>query len=133
VTDPAVKAAYRGRAETVLTSQTRAADTMTPLPLEELENDFRQELAEAEAWYAELRRRELDWIKSEKNPDEEFAKLYASDPAISARPERHPLLGLHPQSEIILWNLTRAAGAWACWSCSSSRRGCCGNGAGSPA
>lgn len=52
-----------------------------------LEREFQSELAEAEAWYAELRNREISWIKSGLNPEREFDKLYLQEVALSAPPK----------------------------------------------
>jgi len=56
------------------------------LSLEEMETYFKQELTDADAWYADLRQKEIGWIHDGKNPETEFDKLYVAEPE-SASPE----------------------------------------------
>jgi tetratricopeptide (TPR) repeat protein len=98
-TDAEAKAAYRETASQALTVQTRGPGTTDRLTLEELEQDFQRELAEAREWYEELRQNELSWIRDGKDPEQEFDRLYYKEPAISTATdgEKSPyrrLLGL---------------------------------------
>ena len=77
---PKVKKSYRERAELVRTFQARTPNDEQQLPLEELEADFQKELAEANEWYAEVKAKELEWIRDGKNPEIEFNALYAEEP-----------------------------------------------------
>lgn len=60
----------------------RAIGLQSGVQLETVEDELRRELADADAWYAELRDRELNWIKSGVDVDAEFAKLYQADPVV---------------------------------------------------
>lgn len=51
--------------------------------IEILEPVFLKELEEANKWYAELREKELTWIREGKNPEIEFDKLYDAEPELS--------------------------------------------------
>lgn len=98
-TDAEAKAAYRQMASEALGMQTRGRGTDEQLRLEEVERDFQRELAEARGWYEGLRRNELGWIQSGKNPEEEFDRLYYEEPAVAAstddeEPPARNLLGL---------------------------------------
>jgi tetratricopeptide (TPR) repeat protein len=48
-----------------------------------VEPRFKDELAEATAWYEDLRQKEIAWIRDGKNPEMEFDKLYVNEPGIS--------------------------------------------------
>jgi tetratricopeptide (TPR) repeat protein len=76
------KADYRELASFVLMMQTRHPGTEKPLPLSELEEDFRSELEDASKWYAELRSREIGWIRDGQDPEVEFDRLYTEEPRI---------------------------------------------------
>ncbi|MFO0850262.1 MAG: hypothetical protein U0871_17145 [Gemmataceae bacterium] len=78
---------YRARAKEVLEMQSPRRDAYGQMALEDLEADFKRELVEAKAWYDELRQKEIGWVRDGADPDAEFAKLYAADPAVSAPPE----------------------------------------------
>lgn len=80
VTDPAAKAEYRRLAGSTIVFQTATPQVHDSLPLEKLEADFKKELAEAGAWYAEVKAKELEWIRDGKNPEAEFTALYAAEP-----------------------------------------------------
>lgn len=69
---------YRKLADRALNSQQGSRKPSDPSP--NLEDDFKQELADAKSWYDELRAKELAWIRDGKNVDEEFDRLYAADP-----------------------------------------------------
>ncbi len=81
--EESTRQAYRDLAERALGFQTTSLSTRDQLSLEELEEVFKQQLAEAQAWSAELKADELAWIKAGKNPDEEFARKYDKKPALS--------------------------------------------------
>ncbi|MBZ0213968.1 MAG: hypothetical protein K8H99_09230, partial [Nitrospirae bacterium] len=74
--DGQAKAAYRALAEGALVGQTpgRGTDQIT---LEEVEETFQRELADAESWYADLRSKEIRWVSESDDPEAEFDKLYA--------------------------------------------------------
>jgi tetratricopeptide (TPR) repeat protein len=80
-TAPEEKEAYRTKAREALGGQTRDPSTQENLTLEELEQSFQQELADAKKWYAELREKEHDWIAEGKNPEAEFDRLYDQEPS----------------------------------------------------
>jgi len=54
------------------------------LTVEELEAQFAIELAEAEAWWGELRLNEAQWIASGEDVDARFAEVYYAEPTIGA-------------------------------------------------
>ncbi len=85
-TDPEQKSAYRQLAKDALILQVRADNSTEEVTLAEVEKQFLDELAEADAWYNELASREESWIKDGLNPEVEFAKLYAEAPSQSVRP-----------------------------------------------
>jgi hypothetical protein len=84
---------YRELAKVILQLQTKSEESEATLPLEDLEKDFQGELAEASRWYADLKNRELGWIRDGLNPEEEFDKLYTEEPRVSgeiADSDAHP-------------------------------------------
>lgn len=89
VSDPNSRRNYRALASSALNEQVRPG-TQDQLTLAEVETAFKKEQAEGKAWYAELLAKERGWIAGGANPDEEFAKLYASDPALSETNENDP-------------------------------------------
>jgi hypothetical protein len=70
---------------------------MKPHTIEELESDFRAELADADQWYAHLREQEMTWIREGKDADVEFDRLYTEEPRA---------LGAHPEDD---WKVVAAA------------------------
>ena len=78
VPDAAAKAAYRTHAEKCLKLH-------QGLELSAIEAEFAVEQAEADAWYDELRAKELRWIAEGKDADAEFDRLYTREPAIGAQ------------------------------------------------
>jgi tetratricopeptide (TPR) repeat protein len=87
VKDEAAKRAYRDFAERILKAfQTSDPNIQELLSLSDLEARFRQELADAEQWYADLRERELGWIRDGKDPESEFDHLYADEPRVPGEP-----------------------------------------------
>jgi tetratricopeptide (TPR) repeat protein len=81
VKDDAAKKEYRQLAK-------KAIEYSQPnhrgLTLDEMESDFKKELADADAWYADLREKEIGWIRNGQNPEAEFDKLYVKDPAVAS-------------------------------------------------
>jgi hypothetical protein len=71
--------------------QTPADRLRGQVTLAQVEADFQKELAEGQAWYADLREKELGWIRDGKNPEVEFDKLYDADPAVSGMDVEDPL------------------------------------------
>jgi tetratricopeptide (TPR) repeat protein len=86
------RVAYRGMAANAVSGQTRQRDKMERISLEQVEADFQKELAEARDWYAELRERELSWIRDGKDPEAEFDKLYETEPEVSGMNVKDPKL-----------------------------------------
>lgn len=85
VADPNAKKAYREKAWRALQMQTSDGILSTSqLSLEEVEQRFRKELREADAWYQPVRADELRWIAEGKNPEIEFEKKYLREPAASS-------------------------------------------------
>ncbi len=83
VTEPSAKKAYRGMAHAALNSQTSVEVQGHQLPLDLVEADFRRELADADAWYADRRAKEVAWVNDPTaDPEAEFARLYAADPEV---------------------------------------------------
>jgi tetratricopeptide (TPR) repeat protein len=63
--------------------------------LEQVESDFQKELEEGRAWYADLRARELSWIRDGQDPEAEFDKLYDTEPEVSDLDPPAPLAPNH--------------------------------------
>jgi tetratricopeptide (TPR) repeat protein len=74
--------AYRALAESALNMQTGGL-TAAQLKLADVEDSFKSELADATAWSADLKRKELGWIENGQDADAEFAKLYTSEPVVA--------------------------------------------------
>jgi tetratricopeptide (TPR) repeat protein len=83
VADESARQDYRRLAEKVLMMQTIRPNSMTQLTLDQVEREFQKELNEAHQWYAELRERELSWIRDGKDPEVEFDRLYIEEPHVS--------------------------------------------------
>ncbi len=90
VPDGPSRAAYRAMAEAAIEMQTPDR-RMGQITLERVEGDFQKELAEARDWYADLRGREMSWIRDGRDPEAEFDKLYDADPAVSGMDVRDPM------------------------------------------
>lgn len=93
--DAEAAAAYREKARMALSLQTPESGESRGLTVEELEAQFAIELAEAEAWWSELRLNEAQWIASGLDVDASFAEVYYAEPTIGAgsRPwRRAPIL-----------------------------------------
>ena len=82
-------------AEWARTQARRALDMQTiegtddQMSLAQVEAELGSELAEADAWYAGIHDKELEWIRTGANPEVEFDKLYASEPAVIATMNAH--------------------------------------------
>ena len=74
------------RAKDVLLFHYRHGRTTEELTVEEVASRFKEELADAETWYAELRTKEIGWINSGMNPEVEFDKLYTEAPQLPDEP-----------------------------------------------
>jgi hypothetical protein len=74
--------------------------------LEVIEQDFKKELNEAKAWYAELREKELTWIRDGKDPEAEFDKLYDVEPEVSGMNILDPLTPSEQRE--LLWKIGSA-------------------------
>ena len=87
--EPNQKAAYRTIAEQALSMQTRPG-TIDQISLDEVENQFLAELAEAKTWYERLAEQEERWMEAGLNPEEEFNKIYKEDVRVSSQPALLP-------------------------------------------
>lgn len=67
-----VQAAYRTMAE-------HAVHLQTNITLDELEGDFKDELAQGKAWQAQIARDEAKWIAEGKDAEKEFDLKYRAD------------------------------------------------------
>jgi|SRR5579884_1629376 len=90
VQDTATRQDYRALAAQVLEMQTMNRATMAPLPLGVLESSFKEELAEAQAWYETVERDEQTWIREGKNPEVEFTRKYYDEPRILTEEDEGP-------------------------------------------
>ena len=82
---------YRALAAWVLQHQTIPLGAPKPLTPAQINADFQNELAEGRAWYADLREKELGWIRDGKNPEAEFDRLYDADPVVSGMDVKDPM------------------------------------------
>ena len=89
VPDGPARKGYRLLADRALDMQTRARDSQEQIQLGQVEAEFQKELAEAREWYADLRERELSWIRDGKDPEAEFDKLY--EPEVSGMDAKDPM------------------------------------------
>ena len=96
------RAAYRSMADRAIQMQTPRRDQTGQIALEKVEEDFQKELAEARAWYADLRERELSWIRDGKDPEAEFDKLYELEPEVSGMDVKDPLLSGEDKQFILM-------------------------------
>ena len=60
--------------------------------MDELEATFKQELTQAEDWFADVRKKESGWIEEGKNPEQEFDRLYDDEPRVAT-----------DESEVLPW------------------------------
>ena len=83
VADPIAKTTYRTLARAAIQGHQSPDGPDGYLSLEQVEADFRRELADADVWYAELRAKEVTWVNDPAaDPEAEFARLYAADPEV---------------------------------------------------
>lgn len=80
VPDGPARATYRTMAARAIYMQTPSRAALSQISLGQVEADFQRELDDARGWYAELRERELSWIREGWDPEGEFDRLYATDP-----------------------------------------------------
>lgn len=99
VKDEPVRAHYRRLAAGALALQVLPGTGESGV-LARVESDFQMELEEGRAWYAELRERELGWIRDGKNPEVEFDKLYEAEPAVTGMDVRDPM---NPMDRLMLF------------------------------
>ena len=81
-----VKAAYRALAEEALVMQLANPPSHEQMTLAALEDAFRQESADATAWYDALAADERSWIQDGLNPEAEFTKKYDAELAPTNSP-----------------------------------------------
>lgn len=91
VPDGPARVAYREMAAHALALHVGRDETQAPNKLEAVETDFKRELEEGRVWYAELRERELAWIRDGKDPEAEFDKLYGTEPEVSGMDVQDPV------------------------------------------
>jgi hypothetical protein len=82
---------YRKMAEKALSMQTPRRDQQGQITLEQVEPEFQKELEEGRSWYADLRGKELSWIRDGKDPEKEFDKLYDHEPEVSGMDTKEPM------------------------------------------
>jgi tetratricopeptide (TPR) repeat protein len=77
--------AFRAKATSCLIHQSkyREGGPLIPVTLEELEATFKQELAQADDWFADVRNKEWGWINEGKNPELQFERLYDEEPRVA--------------------------------------------------
>lgn len=85
------KKAYRMLAIDALQMQATSRDSQTQITIEQVEADFKKELAEAEEWYGRLHESEKSWIRDGLDPEKEFDKLYTSEPEHSGMDAVDPM------------------------------------------
>lgn len=98
VRDEAIRLHYQRFAYGALRHQFATGDD-EPVSLERVESEFQKELEEGRAWYAELRERELGWIRDGKNPEAEFDKLYVAEPSVTGMDVTDPM---NPMDRLLL-------------------------------
>jgi tetratricopeptide (TPR) repeat protein len=82
--DQVARDAYREKASMARTSQSKYRDSEVELPLEELEQSFQKELADADEWFAGVCNDEVTWIREGKDPEQEFTRKYYDEPQVAA-------------------------------------------------
>jgi tetratricopeptide (TPR) repeat protein len=121
VSDPKQREEYREKARSALRFQTRDPGTTDQLGLEEVEQSFQNELADARDWYAELSDKERSWIRAGENPEAEFDRLYNEEPRVDSPEEAAPEpMPLHQKLMIrlgIILGGTVIGVAFASWLC----------------
>ncbi len=91
VPDGPARVSYRRMAAHALAWQEPRAEGSLKDPVGVVERDFLKELEEGRAWYADLRERELSWIREGKDPEAEFDKLYDREPEVSGMDVKDPM------------------------------------------
>ncbi len=109
--DETSKTAYREMARGALSLQTPRRDKQAQVTLEAVEEQFQQELTEAQEWYTELHGREVAWIRSGKQPEAEFDKLYDAAPEVAGMDVQD---ALYTAAERRNFNLLAAGIAFLC-------------------
>jgi tetratricopeptide (TPR) repeat protein len=74
--DEAAKKAYRVKAKSTLSMQTKHKLTTAQLTLDQLEKTFTKELKKADKWYANILANEKKWKIDGSNMDKEFSSKY---------------------------------------------------------
>lgn len=82
IPDPATKKAFLQLADNALKLQTSGPGDHSQIPLASLEKEFQLLQADADAWYAQLREKEITWIQEGKDADAEFDQLYNVEPSV---------------------------------------------------
>lgn len=85
--------AYRFLAAHALIMKVHPGSNNRKVSLEEVEQDFLQELQEGQIWYGKLHQQETDWIREGINPEKQFTLLYDRDPSVTNREFAAPLPG----------------------------------------
>jgi tetratricopeptide (TPR) repeat protein len=95
---PAAKAAYLEQAE-------KALERQVNVRLPSIQAGLAKEIAEADAWFAELREAEKSWIADGKDPEAEFLKRYPVEPetAISLNAKLAEMLGTDTWEGRLAW------------------------------
>jgi tetratricopeptide (TPR) repeat protein len=88
IKDETSKQRYRELAAAAITLQTRSPllSSTVVLTLDELEVEFRKQIADADEWYAKLAQKERDWIREGKDVEAEFDRLYDAEPSSIGEP-----------------------------------------------
>lgn len=72
---------FRKRAEAAIyAKRERGDDSHAPQMLDDISSSLDKEVADADAWFAELSANEAKWIAAGLNADEEFSAMYYQDP-----------------------------------------------------
>jgi tetratricopeptide (TPR) repeat protein len=85
VQDAVAKRKYRMLAGAALDSQVIEGTSSTIMELNDLEAQFKVELADADQWYASIEAQEAAWLNQKLNLDAEFDRIHFSDPQINDR------------------------------------------------
>ena len=82
-----LKAAHEINDTEIANKYRRQADEVLHLQVGEqvakVESELKHEIAEADAWFAEVRAAEIEWIRSGKDPEAEFAQRFPEEPTIT--------------------------------------------------
>jgi hypothetical protein len=80
--DPPIQDRFRLRAQEVLQHHSGIKPQEAESALAEVEQDFSMERADADAWYAKLKAKEVSWIAEGADADAEFDQFYDYDPHV---------------------------------------------------